>query len=275
MQNTPNNQLVQVAGTEIQKIEYKGQPVVTFAMIDKLHGRVDRTARRAFNENRSRFEEEQDFFNLTSHEIRTMSQEGFLPLRTARAMIVTQRGYLKVVKILNDDRSWEVMDDMIDVYFAAKSPTVRDLTPQEANQARLMNKHLISLGKLGGLEGNQLLISANSATRLTTGVDFMDMMGMTHVKAIEQYHDLTPTQLGEKLGGLSAQAVNKLLCEEEYQNLERDHKRKIYYELTSKGKEAGGVLKDTGKKNSSGTPVKQVFWSSRIIPELQELLELV
>ncbi|CAA0096387.1 Uncharacterised protein [Starkeya nomas] len=65
------------------------------AMVDTIHQRPDGTAKRTFSENRERFVESEDFIELTSDEIRTMS---IFPARTARATLITRRGYLKLVK---------------------------------------------------------------------------------------------------------------------------------------------------------------------------------
>lgn len=91
--------------------------VVTFAMIDDIHQRVDGTAKRNFNENRARFVNGEDFIELTSDEIRTMSRDGVFAQRSARGMLLTRRGYLKLVKPMTDDRAWQVQGEMIDRYF--------------------------------------------------------------------------------------------------------------------------------------------------------------
>ena len=106
---------IAIAGTAVQRITYRDEPVVTFSMVDQVHQRADGTARRNFNENRERFVEGEDFIELTSDEIRTMS---IFPPRTARATLITRRGYLKLVKPMTDDRAWEVQGEMIDRYFA-------------------------------------------------------------------------------------------------------------------------------------------------------------
>lgn len=108
---------VEILGQQITRIEYRGQQVVTYGMIDGLHGRPEGTAKRAVSENKARFVANEDFFELTSYEIRTMSKAGILPKRTARATVFSRRGYLKIVKSFNDDTAWEVFGDMIDRYF--------------------------------------------------------------------------------------------------------------------------------------------------------------
>lgn len=115
---------VQVAGTAIQKITYRDQYVVTFAMIDRLHGRVDGTAGRSFRENRDRFDKGLDYVALDQpDEIRRLGfsrPQGGTP---ALVTLLTRRGYLKIVKSLNDDKAWEVFDEMISRYFAVEKQT--------------------------------------------------------------------------------------------------------------------------------------------------------
>ncbi len=43
---------ITILDQEITPLEYKGQRVLTFAMIDKVHGRPEGTARKRFNDNR-------------------------------------------------------------------------------------------------------------------------------------------------------------------------------------------------------------------------------
>lgn len=116
-----SNEVVEVLGRQITKVEYKGQRVVTLRQIDEVHGRKGGTARRQFNANRNRFVDGVDYFELTSDEIRTMSDAGVFPDRTARGSLYTERGYRKIAKGWNDDLSWRLFDEMADVYFAVKS----------------------------------------------------------------------------------------------------------------------------------------------------------
>ncbi len=110
--------LVSIGGAEIRKIEYRGQQVVTFAMVDQVHKRPADTANKRFIDNRARFVEGGDYFVLTGSEIRNQSLEGVFPPRTAKAYLITKRGYLKIAKTLGDDTAWEVFEEMLERYFA-------------------------------------------------------------------------------------------------------------------------------------------------------------
>ena len=50
---------------EIPYLTYQGQAVLTFALIDKVHNRVEGTASRNFRSNRQRFIDGEDYFYIT------------------------------------------------------------------------------------------------------------------------------------------------------------------------------------------------------------------
>jgi len=66
-----DNKLVRIGNVDILLKEYKGQRIVTFNDIDAVHERVDGTARRNFNSNKKRFIKDEDYFIVSSDEIRT------------------------------------------------------------------------------------------------------------------------------------------------------------------------------------------------------------
>ncbi len=118
---------VAIHGEPVEVIRYKGEPVATFKTVDRVHDRPDGTARRTFNENRSRFVEGEDFLILNQpDEIRSAGfarpQGGTPP----SVVLLTRRGYLKVIKSFGDDRAWAVFDEMLDRYFAFEQPTAGD-----------------------------------------------------------------------------------------------------------------------------------------------------
>lgn len=67
------NNLITINKTQMPVVEYQGQRVVTFSMIDLVHARPEGTARAAFNRNREHFIEGVDFHELTADVIRTES----------------------------------------------------------------------------------------------------------------------------------------------------------------------------------------------------------
>lgn len=172
--------VVSIAGTDVQQISYKGDPVVTFAMVDEVHQRPEGTARRNFNENRTRFVEGEDFVELTSDEIRTMSEVGVFPPRTARGTILTKRGYLKLTKPMNDDRAWQVQGEMIDRYFAAEA--TKSMTPAEMlfEQAKMMvevERKQVALETAQAEQSKRIATTERRLDQIETATDHFTCIG--------------------------------------------------------------------------------------------------
>lgn len=158
-------QALSIGGVAVERLEYRGEPVVTFAMIDELHERAEGTSKRNFSQNRSRFTTDVDYFTVTGSEIRTQSMRTVFPPRTPKGILLTRRGYLKITKSLTDDRSWDVQAQLIDAYFAHRElvasgssrnlPTTlagSALTPEElTNQLSTIDKNVA--GSRAGLFG--------------------------------------------------------------------------------------------------------------------------
>ncbi|MDE6780552.1 MAG: ORF6N domain-containing protein [Ruminococcus sp.] len=102
--------------------EYKGQRVVTLRDIDMVHGRSEGTARKRFNDNREHFIEGEDFFKVKCSEVRPFFGQtppnGFNP--NADIIILTENGYLMIVKSLTDKLAWKVQRELVNTYFRAR-----------------------------------------------------------------------------------------------------------------------------------------------------------
>lgn len=110
-------ELVNVEGTELSIREYNGQRVVTFRDIDEVHRRPSGTARTTFNRNKKHFSKGVDYFVCQTYEAKSL----FGIIAPSGLTVLTERGYLKVVKPFNDDLSWKVQDALVDAYFAVKN----------------------------------------------------------------------------------------------------------------------------------------------------------
>lgn len=114
---------VHVANADLPFIEYHRQPVVTFAMIDAVHQRPERTARRNFDSNRKHFVEGEDFYRVVSkglHEFRA-SYPGLFPEAATSISVFTETGYLMLVKSFTDDLAWQVQRQLVKGYFRARN----------------------------------------------------------------------------------------------------------------------------------------------------------
>lgn len=124
------NEMVHIGNSDISIKEYNGQRVVTFKDIDMVHGRPEGTARKRFADNRNRFIEGQDFFKISASEIRTTKLFEIPDKASVDYVLVTEQGYLMLVKSFTDDLAWEVQRQLVNAYFKVKTIVNEDLTPQ-------------------------------------------------------------------------------------------------------------------------------------------------
>lgn len=132
------NKLQTINNAEISIKEYSGQRVVTFKDIDAVHGRPDGTARKRFNDNRERFVDGEDYFKICASEFRTHWND--IPAKaTEDVTLITESGYLMLVKSFTDDLAWRVQRELVKGYFRAKEQA-RASTPAEQllAQAQIM-----------------------------------------------------------------------------------------------------------------------------------------
>ncbi len=122
---------VKINDQEVILKEYQGQRVVTFKDIDLVHGRPEGTARRNFNANRSHLVQGEDYFVRISYEAKTeyniTAPNGLI--------IITETGYLMLVKSFTDDLAWKVQRELVKSYFRFKE------TPKEATKKYIKLKY--------------------------------------------------------------------------------------------------------------------------------------
>lgn len=99
--------------------EYNNVRVVTFKDIDTVHERPDGTARKRFNDNKKYFIEGEDFYKISPSEFRTAI--GDMDRRQQNDItLITESGYLMLVKSFTDDLSWDVQRELVNTYFRVK-----------------------------------------------------------------------------------------------------------------------------------------------------------
>ena len=124
------NELIHIENTDISVKEYKGQRVVTFKDIDMVHGRPDGTAKRNFANNKEHFIEGEDYYLIPYSEFSTKyvpSGKGGNPNNTVA--LITEQGYLMLVKSFTDDLAWKVQRQLVNSYFRVRQ-IATDLSPQ-------------------------------------------------------------------------------------------------------------------------------------------------
>lgn len=118
--NAKLNNSVTVADKVLDIVEYQGQRVVTFAMVDEVHGRPEGTAKRNFGTNKKHLTEGEDYFEVGKDEIRSNLQDGVFSKFASNGVLITESGYLMLVKSFTDDLAWKVQKQLVKGYFKAK-----------------------------------------------------------------------------------------------------------------------------------------------------------
>ncbi|WP_241579488.1 ORF6N domain-containing protein [Rosenbergiella nectarea] len=119
---------ITLSNQNLPLVEYKGQRVVTFAMIDQAHQRPKGTAKATFNRNKDRFIEGVDYFLLTQYVMRTELKGDVFEPNAASGIVMTEFGYFLLTKPFKDDLSWKVQRELVTHYFRP-NPHFSDIRP--------------------------------------------------------------------------------------------------------------------------------------------------
>lgn len=120
------NELVHIGKSNIAVKEYNGQRVVTFKDIDTVHQRADGTARKRFNDNKRHLIEGEDYFVRKTDE----AKEEYGITAPNGLVLLTESGYLMLVKSFTDDLAWDVQRKLVSSYFKVKELASEELSPQ-------------------------------------------------------------------------------------------------------------------------------------------------
>ena len=153
------NELVRIQNSDISVKEYRGQRVVTFKDIDLVHERPDGTARATFNRNKERFKEGEDYFVCETYE----AKELFNVSAPNGICLLTEQGYLMLVKPFSDDLSWTVQRQLVNGYFKTRKIVNEDLSPE--TQLILKLAQSIANKELEDKERDRKIELANEAAR--------------------------------------------------------------------------------------------------------------
>lgn len=184
------NSLVNIENTQLEVKEYRGQRVVTFKDIDMVHGRPEGTARKRFADNRNRFIEGEDYFvvkpqdleNAELSEKRTLEKSVTSNYGTA---LITEQGYLMLVKSFTDDLAWQVQRKLVNGYFRTKQIVNEELSPQ--TQLILQLAQSIANKELEDKERDRQIAIANETAR--KAVETTERIKEEFVSPFENWRD--------------------------------------------------------------------------------------
>lgn len=151
--------------------EYMGKRVVTFKEIDQVHNRSNGTASRNFRENRQYFVEGVDYFivQVGSDEIRR--NLGISKYAGGKNYtLLTETGYLMLVKSFTDELAWQVQRELVNNYFRVPVQSTR------VDDATKMQKQLTTLNELVAIykiKKEEKLLQALKESISAVAIDFL------------------------------------------------------------------------------------------------------
>lgn len=133
-----------------------GQRIVTFSDIDAVHGRPEGTARKRFNDNRKHFVAGVDYVKVKAATYRKKYPD-FLPGAFGEVIVITETGYLLLVKSFTDDLAWEVQKELIHGYFRSRLDGPPGTQAELPDQSQLDADRLIQCAEImaGCVESNR------------------------------------------------------------------------------------------------------------------------
>lgn len=108
-----SDKIVEINQKSLLIKEFRGQRVVTFKDIDSVHERPEGTARKRFYDNKKHFVLEEDYFIRNSDE----AKREFGISAPNGLYLITEQGYLMLVKSFTDDLAWSVQRQLVNNYF--------------------------------------------------------------------------------------------------------------------------------------------------------------
>lgn len=202
------NELIHIGNSDISIKEYNGQRVVTFKDIDLVHGRPDGTASRNFRSNKEHFIEGEDFFRVSPDEIRRARLFDIPDKATTDYALITEQGYLMLVKSFTDDLAWEVQRQLVSSYFKVRQTVDERLSPETKMLYQMINQ--IAASEIQAKEAKEL---AQKAVETTEAIK----------EAVKPVFDNWRTEINSKFNRIQKCADKQfsLLRVEMYGELER------------------------------------------------------
>lgn len=142
-----NNQLKVLGTKHIGKITFTGieggfgpsKKAILAKDTARIHNQPVGEINRRINNNRKWFKDGVDIIDLKSVMAQNHNEIGFTQNAWNRAKniyLLSERGYAKLLKILDDDKAWEIYDELVDNYFNMRV-AVKENKPAIVNQERL------------------------------------------------------------------------------------------------------------------------------------------
>lgn len=135
------NKTMMINDTAVVVKEYKGKRVVTLKEIDQCHGRPDGTAKRNFQQNKQHLIDGIDYFTVKPSDVQKNEFRTFeIPNRGLT--LLTESGYLMLVKSFTDDLAWDVQRQLVNTYFRNQGSTSTKIKVCDESTDKIIDAYL-------------------------------------------------------------------------------------------------------------------------------------
>ncbi len=176
--------------------------------IAEIHKRSSKVINQAINMNIKRFRAGVDILDLKASNFEVnLIDLGFTQNainRSNNIYLLSERGYSKLLKILEDDTAWEIYDQLVDNYFAMRQSI------ESENKALLADKRLEIMEQNAATRRAQLMYKIAMATKSQRHRELMlnragkELVGEMVIPAMEvESVEYTASEVAEKLGVLT------------------------------------------------------------------------
>lgn len=225
------NKIILINNKGLEVKEFKGQRVVTFKDIDWLHQRAEGTAKRNFNTNKKHLIDNVDYFEVSTKNVPSLDAYGFSKFAPG-GILLTESGYLMLVKSFTDDLAWDVQRKIVNSYFRVKEQKQLSPMDQLKLQYQVLEQH------------------DNKLVEIESKVNLLENKMTIDYAQQEELSMLAKRVVVQALGGKNTPAY-KILSKKAFSTLWNDFKR---------------IMQVNSYKNTS---VKQFYRAKDIIGNLQ------
>ena len=142
------NGVTEINGMKFNDIEGgfgEGKKSILAKDIADIHGRKLFNVNKLINDNRSRFKDHVDIIDFLnySEEFRKIAEENGLigSNRTKNVYLLSELGYSKLLKIMNDDLAWEKYNELVDNYFKMRQ-TIKNNKSKKPRQKKVVKDRI-------------------------------------------------------------------------------------------------------------------------------------
>jgi hypothetical protein len=113
-----SNEII-INGQKVKIIEWQSQRVITTREISTHHNLETKIINEKFRRNKKHFKENIDYFIVTKQEVMKDANIDLQYLFTSNdeLYLFTLAGYFNFIKTINDDRAWEIFEELKQAYF--------------------------------------------------------------------------------------------------------------------------------------------------------------